>query len=74
MDEGLKLKIDEEAFRTSILSWKRKCLLAAIAASRSYQRALHLAPWQANIYTDIAISVDLISSLEERSEPDPATW
>ncbi|XP_042507077.1 tetratricopeptide repeat protein SKI3 [Macadamia integrifolia] len=73
MEEGFSLETDE-AFRNSILSWKRKCLSAAIAASRSYQRSLHLAPWQANIYTDIAISLDLICSLEERSKPEPDAW
>ncbi|KAJ4965925.1 hypothetical protein NE237_017774 [Protea cynaroides] len=74
MEEGFRLETDEEAFRNSILYWKKKCLSAAITASRSYQRSLHLAPWQANIYTDIAISFDLICSLEERSKPEPDAW
>ncbi|XP_010270637.1 PREDICTED: tetratricopeptide repeat protein SKI3 [Nelumbo nucifera] len=74
VDEGQKLGTNEEAFRTSIFSWKRKCHLTAIAASHSYQRALHLAPWQPNIYIDIAISVDLIYSLEERSRPESDVW
>ncbi|XP_043711389.1 LOW QUALITY PROTEIN: tetratricopeptide repeat protein SKI3-like [Telopea speciosissima] len=74
MEEGLNFETDEEAFRNSILSWKRKCLSAAISASHSYQRSLHLAPWQANIYTDIAISLDLICSLEERIKPEPDAW
>ncbi|KAF9626718.1 hypothetical protein IFM89_038892 [Coptis chinensis] len=59
-----------ETFRVSIITWKRKCYLAAISASRSYQRALRLAPWQANIYIDIAISADLICSLDEKTHQD----
>ena len=63
-------KTDEKAFNTSILSWKRTCSLAAVCASRSYQRALHLAPWQANIYTDVAMTLDVISSLKETEKKD----
>ncbi|KAK9269809.1 hypothetical protein L1049_025382 [Liquidambar formosana] len=74
MEEGQSLEIDEEAFKTSILSWKRTCCLAAISASRSYQRALHLAPCQANIYTDIAITSDLICTLKESYERDLNAW
>ncbi|XP_058073295.1 tetratricopeptide repeat protein SKI3 [Magnolia sinica] len=73
-DEGQGLGIDEDSFKTSISSWKGKRLLAAVIANRSYQRALHLTPWQANIYTDIAISLDLICSLEERSYSDLEAW
>ncbi|KAL8152081.1 hypothetical protein V2J09_021889 [Rumex salicifolius] len=56
---------NEEAFSASISSWRNKCLSAAVLAKRSYQRALHLAPWQANFYSDVAISVDLRCSLNE---------
>ncbi|XP_057519468.1 tetratricopeptide repeat protein SKI3 isoform X2 [Amaranthus tricolor] len=54
----------EEAFNRSLLSWKKKRRLAAVSANRSYQRALHLVPWQANIYMDIAVTVDLMCSLQ----------
>lgn len=67
-------EFDAEAFRASISDWKKTCLLAANAAKHSYQRALHLSPWQANIYTDIAISVDLISYLEEKDTSDTDVW
>ncbi|XP_077215961.1 tetratricopeptide repeat (TPR)-like superfamily protein isoform X2 [Tasmannia lanceolata] len=73
-DEGQSLEVDEDSFRTSVVSWKRKCLLAAVSANRSYQRALHLTPWQPNIYTDIAISLDLICSLEKKNSADLDTW
>ncbi|OUZ99531.1 Tetratricopeptide repeat-containing domain [Macleaya cordata] len=72
-DENQSLE-NEVAFRNSIFSWKRKLFLAAVSASHSYQRALHLTPWQANTYVDIAISMDLICSLEERSDPEPGAW
>jgi len=48
--------------------------LAANDAKHSYERALHLAPWQANIYTDIAIALDLIDSLEEKTTPELDIW
>ncbi|CAK9325078.1 unnamed protein product [Citrullus colocynthis] len=56
-----------ESFRTSILSWKQTRSLALFSAKCSYQQALHLAPWEANIYTDIAITLDIISSLNDDS-------
>lgn len=57
-----------KTFNDSILSWRSICYSAAFSAKSSYQRALHLAPWQANLYTDIAISSDLVSSLSDDSE------
>ncbi|GFZ10602.1 tetratricopeptide repeat (TPR)-like superfamily protein [Actinidia rufa] len=45
-----------------------------VSACSSYQRALHLASWQANIYTDIAIASDLISSLEKCLKRDTNVW
>ncbi|XP_026404471.1 tetratricopeptide repeat protein SKI3-like [Papaver somniferum] len=74
MDGKMCIDYDEVAFRKSIASWKRSLYLAAVSASRSYQRALHLTPWKANIYADIAISMDLIRSMEERNEPKPISW
>ncbi|XP_024020114.1 tetratricopeptide repeat protein SKI3 isoform X1 [Morus notabilis] len=70
--QGLELTV--EAFNSSIVSWKRACYLAATSARCSYQRALLLAPWQANIYTDIAISSDLVSSLTECPSHDLNAW
>lgn len=68
MDENQGLQDDEIAFRNSILSWQGTCFTAAVSASHSYQRALHLAPWQANIYIDIGIAVDAICSLKENEK------
>lgn len=73
-DEKNKDNLDEETFIASINHWKKTCLLAATSAKRSYQRSLHLSPWQANIYVDVAISSDLASSLEETSPPDFGIW
>ncbi|KAI3871326.1 hypothetical protein MKW92_033029 [Papaver armeniacum] len=74
MDGKMCADYDEVAFRKSIFSWKKSLYLAAVSASRSYQRALHLTPWKANIYADIAISMDLIRSMEKRNEPKPIAW
>ncbi|WOL13945.1 tetratricopeptide repeat protein SKI3 isoform X1 [Canna indica] len=66
--------IDEELFKSSITNWKNTCHSAAKNAKLSYQRALHLAPWHANIYADIAISVDLIDFLEDRNKDSQEAW
>ncbi|CAN6938742.1 unnamed protein product [Brassica oleracea var. botrytis] len=63
----------EKTFNDSILSWRSVCYSAALSAKSSYQRALHLAPWQANLYTDIAIACDLVSSLTDVSETS-SSW
>lgn len=73
MEEDQSIEFGVEYFKTSILSWNQTCSLAAISARRSYQRALHLAPWQANLYIDIAITSDLISSTEENFGHD-TSW
>ncbi|KAL3647168.1 hypothetical protein CASFOL_008136 [Castilleja foliolosa] len=65
---------DETSFNSSIISWKRTCFLAAKNASRSYQHSLHLAPWQANLYTDVAIATDLCSSFKESPKEDVNDW
>ncbi|XP_058220446.1 tetratricopeptide repeat protein SKI3 isoform X2 [Rhododendron vialii] len=73
-EEGQSFENDHEAMRTSILSWRTTCQSAAVYACSSYQRALHLAPWQANIYTDIAIASDLICSFNECTKQDHNVW
>ncbi|KAK4424686.1 Tetratricopeptide repeat protein SKI3 [Sesamum alatum] len=65
---------DEISFNSSINSWKRTCHLAARNASRSYQRALHLAPWLANLYADVAVASDLCSSFKESPKTDLNVW
>ncbi|XP_068652735.1 tetratricopeptide repeat protein SKI3 [Aristolochia californica] len=67
VSEGQNREIDESSFKTSILEWKKERVKAAVNANRSYQKALHLTPWQANIYTDVAIALDLISSEDEKN-------
>lgn len=73
-EQGQGLEFDVEAFNASILSWKQTCCIAAVSAKCSYQRALHMAPWQANIYTDIAIASDLISSLNKSYGNNLNAW
>lgn len=74
IDEGWGLQSDEKAFANSVHSWKRTCYVAAMTASRSYQRALHFAPWQANMYTDVAIASELSFSLKESHKDDSNAW
>ncbi|XP_015936190.1 tetratricopeptide repeat protein SKI3 isoform X1 [Arachis duranensis] len=70
IEEVQELEANKEAFSASIISWRRTCLSAARLARFSYQRALHLCPWQANIYADIAVTSDLITSLDKDYERD----
>lgn len=74
MDEGLGSGTDEYSFSHSVLSWRRICCLAVRSACCSYQRALHLSPWQANVYTDIAIASELLFSLKENCKDDMNSW
>ncbi|XP_027149171.1 tetratricopeptide repeat protein SKI3 isoform X2 [Coffea eugenioides] len=74
VDDGWGLKADQKSFSDSIISWKRICHLAAVSSSRSYQRALHLAPWQSNLYTDIAIASDITFFSKENHEEDLNSW
>ncbi|BAU00867.1 hypothetical protein VIGAN_10250300 [Vigna angularis var. angularis] len=70
IDDFLELESNKEAFSASINSWRRTCFFAARHAKFSYQRALHLSPWQANIYADIAVTSDLINSLDKGYKQD----
>ncbi|XP_014520682.1 tetratricopeptide repeat protein SKI3 isoform X3 [Vigna radiata var. radiata] len=70
IDDFLELESNKEAFSASINSWRRTCLFAARHAKFSYQRALHLSPWQANIYADIAVTSNLINSLDKSYKQD----
>lgn len=74
IDDEQNLAIDDRSFKISVAMWRKKCLSLAISACRSYQKALHLTPWQANLYTDIAISVDLISLLNIGEKHDLNDW
>ncbi|XP_050376108.1 tetratricopeptide repeat protein SKI3 [Argentina anserina] len=74
MEEDCGLEFDVEAFNNSILSWKHTCYVAAKTASCSYQRALHLAPWQANAYSDIAVTSNYINTLDSSSGHNSSSW
>lgn len=74
MENGWGAKTDGRTLNDSIISWKRKRSLAAVSGCRSYQRALHLAPWEANLYTDIAIASDLSFYSEENHRGGLKTW
>lgn len=65
---------EREAFSYSVCSWKRQRILKAVNAKRAYQHALHLSPWQANLYKDIAISIDLINYLHGNEMSDENSW
>ncbi|KAF5747268.1 tetratricopeptide repeat protein 37-like [Tripterygium wilfordii] len=72
--EGQNTESDVKSFTASIFSWKQTCHFAAISARTSYQRALHLAPWQANIYADIAMASDFVSSFKESHGQELKPW
>lgn len=74
MDSGWSSETDEQILVKSLVSWKRRCSLAALSACHSYQRALHLAPWEANLYNDVAVALDLSSSFKESQEGDMKSW
>lgn len=74
MEEHKDIEFNAESFNRSILSWRQTCCSAAISAKFYYQRALLLAPWQANIYTDIAVSLGLIDCLSNSSGQGLITW
>ncbi|KAL0347956.1 UNVERIFIED_CONTAM: Tetratricopeptide repeat protein SKI3 [Sesamum angustifolium] len=65
---------DEISFKSSINTWKSTCHIAARNASRSYQRALHLSPWLATLYADVAVASDLCSSFKESPKTDLNVW
>ncbi|EPS62470.1 hypothetical protein M569_12320, partial [Genlisea aurea] len=62
---------DEKSFNSSVTVWKKTCFLAARSACRSYQRALHLVPWVADAYADVAVASDLCLKFEEPCKNDP---
>lgn len=74
MEDDQSVEYDVESFHASILTWKQTCYKASTSAKRSYQRALHLAPWQANLYIDIGIASDLISAMNENHGHDQHPW
>ncbi|KAL6642741.1 hypothetical protein ACP70R_020922 [Stipagrostis hirtigluma subsp. patula] len=74
VDGKIKRGIDEQVFKDSILQWRDTCLSAANGAKLSYQRALHLTPWEANVHNDTAICLDLIYSMEDNNNQDPNFW
>ncbi|KAH6780547.1 Tetratricopeptide repeat superfamily protein [Perilla frutescens var. hirtella] len=65
---------EEISFNSSISTWKRTRFIASRNASRSYQRALHLAPWLANAYIDVAIAANLCLSFKESPKEDLNVW
>ncbi|KAG8386967.1 hypothetical protein BUALT_Bualt03G0203700 [Buddleja alternifolia] len=73
-EEACFTQADEISLKSSINTWKRTCFLSARNASRSYQRALHLAPWLANIYADVAIASDMCFSFKESPKDDVDLW
>ncbi|KAL1560754.1 tetratricopeptide repeat protein SKI3 isoform X2 [Salvia divinorum] len=73
-EEAIPGQADGISFKSSITTWKRTCFIASRNASRSYQRALHLAPWLANAYIDVAIAEDISLSFKESPKDDLNFW
>lgn len=74
MEEDWSIQFDVKSFHASIHSWKQTCHLAALSARMSYQRALHFTPWQANLYVDIGITSDFISSMNKNYGQEKSPW
>ncbi|KAH9287903.1 hypothetical protein KI387_032020, partial [Taxus chinensis] len=72
--EGGSFQNESEAFKDSVCSWKKQRLHAAVSAKHAYECALHLSPWQANLYKDIAISVELIHRFDQKEILDQNPW
>lgn len=72
--EGESFGNESEAFSSSVCSWKHQRISKAVNAKRAYQHALHLSPWEANLYKDIAISIDLINYLHGNEMSDQNSW
>ncbi|KAL5225280.1 hypothetical protein ABZP36_011919 [Zizania latifolia] len=73
-DCNIKRGMDDGIFKAAVLEWRNTCLSAANGAKFSYQRALHLTPWEANIHNDTAICLDLICTMEDNNSLDPIVW
>ncbi|KAG6407029.1 hypothetical protein SASPL_130011 [Salvia splendens] len=73
-EEARPGQVDEISFKSSVSAWKRTCFIASRNAGRSYQRALHLAPWLANAYIDVAIAADVSLSFKESAKDDWSVW
>ncbi|CAL4923688.1 unnamed protein product [Urochloa decumbens] len=72
--DGNKRGVDSHMFKDSVQEWRNSCLSAASGAKLSYQRALHLTPWEANVHNDTAICLDLIYSMEDNNRHNPNVW
>ena len=74
MDGKTKRGMDAQMFKDSVQEWRNTCLSAANGAKLSYQRALHLTPWEANVHNDMAICLDLICSMDDNNILNPNVW
>ena len=74
MDGKIKRGVDAQMFKDSVQEWRNAILSAANGAKLSYQRALHLTPWEANVHNDTAICVDLIYSMDGNNRHNPNVW
>lgn len=74
MDGKINRGMDAQVFKDSVQEWRNTCLSAANGAKLSYQRALHLTPWEANVHNDMAICLDLICSMDDNNRFNPNVW
>ncbi|CAI9115330.1 OLC1v1016211C1 [Oldenlandia corymbosa var. corymbosa] len=73
-EDSLSLDSENKDFDNSLAAWKRTCYVSAVSASRSYQRALHLVPWQAKQYADVAVASNLVLHSKNNSGKDFNSW
>ncbi|KAF8728036.1 hypothetical protein HU200_018610 [Digitaria exilis] len=74
VDGKINGHMDAEMFKYSVQEWRNVCRSAANGAKHSYQRALHLTPWEANAHNDTAICLDLIYSMDDNNIHNDNVW
>ncbi|XP_078443584.1 tetratricopeptide repeat (TPR)-like superfamily protein isoform X2 [Wolffia australiana] len=74
VEDGNIGEMDQESFEDSVRHWRQALVSAIESAKLSYQRALHLSPWQANLYTDVANSIEVANTFKDRQGTGDDVW
>ncbi|KAG6542180.1 hypothetical protein Mapa_016412 [Marchantia paleacea] len=76
--DSMSVSTQETSIRTTIQSaidlWYKKRIASLKRARVFYQRALHLSPSQSSLYSDLGLTLDLISSLEHENSSSNSSW
>ena len=58
----------------SIAAWHQQRMAASKRARRAYLHLLHICPQQGSVYADLAIAMDLVSSLNQKRSRISTEW